>query len=379
MPSQGQYISAPGAETGLRIVHISDTHGKHWERKDLIPEGDILIHSGDIADIRDDEDYCRILRDFNDFLGSLPHRFKIYVSGNHEARIAAHSATETQALLTNAIYLEHRSVAIEGLTIFGTPWTNAGRGFARRLDDLAEIWRSIPSNVDILVTHMPPFNVLDTAWEGKGRGPSDVCSVCQRSHPQHNHWGCPALYKEVTARIRPQYHLFGHNHDETGVVKREDVIFCNAAMDLGGKPIVFTVQPRQQLQTPTSTLTEDLAQESEWALQSGAMVHKASGKVLDIDRADPRPGALVHLWALLTPERKQQQWTCTDDGLIVSALNGLVLHADEEAKGPRMQPASNSPAQRWRIDKASGCFRNEAGFLLRCEDGGGLQAVRVPP
>jgi 3',5'-cyclic AMP phosphodiesterase CpdA len=62
----------------MKIVAISDTHGLHGSLN--IPAGDILVYAGDLTrhGVLDD------VREFNDFLGSLPHPHQIVIAGNHD-------------------------------------------------------------------------------------------------------------------------------------------------------------------------------------------------------------------------------------------------------------------------------------------------------
>ncbi len=63
----------------MRIVCISGTHGFH--RKLDVPEADVLIHAGDFSSLGGKvED----IDDFNDWLASLPHKYKVVVAGNHD-------------------------------------------------------------------------------------------------------------------------------------------------------------------------------------------------------------------------------------------------------------------------------------------------------
>jgi Icc-related predicted phosphoesterase len=57
------------------------------------------------------------------------------------------------------------------------------------------IWKNIPK-VDILVTHCPPYKILDKADSGK-------------------HGGSKALRNKVL-EIKPKFHLFGHIHEGSG-------------------------------------------------------------------------------------------------------------------------------------------------------------------
>lgn len=61
----------------------------------------------------------------------------------------------------------------------------------------SEIWSTLPKDIDILVTHCPPFGILDIS-----------------KHGNYN-TGCKALLKAVN-EIRPKLHIFGHIHESFG-------------------------------------------------------------------------------------------------------------------------------------------------------------------
>ena len=63
----------------IRLVLISDTHELHRELD--VPDGDILIHCGDISMMSRS---LAAIEDFDDWLGGLPHKVKLLVPGNHE-------------------------------------------------------------------------------------------------------------------------------------------------------------------------------------------------------------------------------------------------------------------------------------------------------
>src|ERR1035437_6153833 len=72
-----------GAKT-MRVVCISDTHELHRELK--VPGGDLLIHAGDFTSFGKG---TKEILDFNDWLGDLPHRYKVLTCGNHEYAMEA--------------------------------------------------------------------------------------------------------------------------------------------------------------------------------------------------------------------------------------------------------------------------------------------------
>ncbi len=82
----------------LRLALLSDTHELHRELD--VPDADILIHCGDFTMFSRS---MNSVADFNQWLGELPHRHKIVVTGNHEFFLEAD--TKKRSLLTNAIIL----------------------------------------------------------------------------------------------------------------------------------------------------------------------------------------------------------------------------------------------------------------------------------
>jgi Icc-related predicted phosphoesterase len=189
----------------MKIAIFSDTHTSH--RKLNVPDSDLLIFAGDMTCCRTD----REVADFNDFLCSLPHRYKIVVAGNHDHRLAA-DPDKAKSLLSGAIYLQDEAVQIEGITVYGTPWNPQFNAYAcdafalPRGEALREKWEMIPKGIDILVTHVPPSGVLDR------NGP-----VSQ---------GCADLAAAVAA-LQPKYHIFGHMHNRHGLVKYGETSYIN--------------------------------------------------------------------------------------------------------------------------------------------------------
>ncbi|KAL3669929.1 hypothetical protein V7S43_005303 [Phytophthora oleae] len=217
--------SDPQQKGTLRVVCISDTHAKHRNLKNT-PDGDILLHCGDFTNRRTHDE----IRDFNDWLGTLPHKHKIVIAGNHDACMDAvaydqhwnkafrheeyNDPSLSEALLTNCTYLEDRFVVVEGVKIYGSPMTppipgragafNVARGSADQ-----QHWAKVSTDVDILMTHGPPHGILDTTFTGL-------------------HAGSEAL-TEMATRIRPRFHLFGHIHEAYGAIRVGKTVFVNAA------------------------------------------------------------------------------------------------------------------------------------------------------
>ena len=203
-----------------KIVCISDTHSKH--RQFSLPDGDILVHAGDIMNSGWEGTE---VRDFNVWLGEQPHRHKIVIAGNHDWLFEKHRSTRN--LLTNAIYLENSGVEIEGLKFWGSPAQPEFCNWAfnyKRGEDIDRIWKLIPDDTDVLITHGPPAGILD--WIKPGR----------------ESLGCRNL-REAIKRVKPKLHVFGHIHgghgeDEIPPTKFVNASLLNEAYQPAYKPIV---------------------------------------------------------------------------------------------------------------------------------------------
>ena len=208
----------------LTIVLISDTHELHREIE--VPAGDILIHAGDFTmNSRSAEK----LIDFNEWLGELPHADRVVIPGNHDSVVEDASR---RALITNATLLINASVEIIGLKFWGSPATPLlGEAFGVVSDTArAKVYSLIPADTDILVTHGPPYGILDQA-PGSDR-----------------HEGCHQLFAAVQT-LKPMLHVFGHVHGAYGTYSTDDTLFVNAALPgrgfgMSNRPHVFRLPRR---------------------------------------------------------------------------------------------------------------------------------------
>lgn len=240
----------------VRIVHISDTHMMHDHLLKSIPEGDILIHSGDFSAFsvkrcfgNKEQDRDAVIDEINSFFHKLSFKHKIFVAGNHEMSFSNRHKDYIEKNLTEVTYLHDKSIEVEGLNIYGTSWTakrfsSYARGFSISRSDLGQHWDFIPSETDILITHMPPQGVMDLGAKDFAGirnlfSSNNPCNICGGIHEMQEHWGCKALKKAVLKRIRPTLHLFGHVHEQNGVTAEDGITFSNAAMKLKPTANVF--------------------------------------------------------------------------------------------------------------------------------------------
>lgn len=208
-----------------RVVCISDTHGMHRSIK--IPEGDILLHTGDLTTYGKPKE----LVDFNQWLALLPHRDKVIIAGNHDGALDRQPSSFGKAVFSNAHYLCDEEVTVQGLRIYGAPWTPEFFNWHFMLPrggwEMRTKWDKIPEGLDILMTHGPPLNKLDY---GKHQRASVGCGVL----------------REAVERAKPRFHVFGHIHESYGGLKSEHTTFINCAIMTRGyipsnEPIVIDV------------------------------------------------------------------------------------------------------------------------------------------
>jgi Icc-related predicted phosphoesterase len=205
----------------IKIIVISDTHGYHSRL--AIPDGDILIHAGDMTEYGTHEE----VEAFDEFLGRLPHRHKLVVAGNHEICLQDDPGW---MLFHNAVYLEDEAITVEGIRFYGSPYQPWFHGMAFNLPRgpaLKARWQRIPASTDILITHTPPFGQLDTV--------------------DNQHVGCQDLLRRVR-EIKPRFHVFGHIHECYGQSGEEGVSFINACswnplLKKSNPPVVIEWRP----------------------------------------------------------------------------------------------------------------------------------------
>lgn len=206
----------------MKLILISDTHTKHKDIK--IPDGDILIHAGDISS------RGRIYEvvDFIEWFTEQPHTYKIFIAGNHDFYFENKSESDVRALIpSDIIYLNDSGCTIQGLHIWGSPIQPAFHNWAFNRERGVEIkqhWDLIPQNTDILITHGPPYGILDKTIRGA-------------------HVGCEELSKIVEV-IQPKVHVFGHIHEDYGTIKQGNTRFINASVlneryQTINEPVVF--------------------------------------------------------------------------------------------------------------------------------------------
>lgn len=209
-----------------KMVCIADTHWYH--HKIQIPViGNFLICAGDLC-----LPWNKDLTDYLLWMGKHQQKYKLLVCGNHDKLFQNNKEYYLKICKEqNIIYLEDSGIEIEGINFWGSPWTpkrpkNNNNAFTCNRKDLISKWNLIPSNINVLITHCPPYGIGDCNTEYyKG--------LSYQS-------GDYALRKTINRLQKLKLHVFGHQHYGRGMYKSSNnVYFINAAMVENIRPFII--------------------------------------------------------------------------------------------------------------------------------------------
>lgn len=195
----------------MKILLISDTHNSHPSvyEEDI----DILIHLGDATNSGSRREF----QYFSEWWDSIEAKRKIFIPGNHEVfyfreiRDKGRDAVKSW-LPDNVTVLINEPVEIEGLKCYASSITQPV--FKDKLywaweefeEERRNFFGKIPGGLDLLLTHSPPFGVLDQV-------------------PGSGSVGCKVLREQVE-KVKPKFHVFGHIHEQGGGEMQFNEILC---------------------------------------------------------------------------------------------------------------------------------------------------------
>jgi len=220
-----------------RLVCISDTHTYHKKLK--MPDGDILVCAGDISFSGKLDEVQRWCEWIDTLLNRGKYKDAVWIAGNHDFFFEEGNPEYIKDVVKySGHYLKDESVTIQGLKFYGSPWQpeffdwafNLPRGTALKI-----MWDKIPTDTDVLITHGPPYLILDDIFR-KTRTKYDPIDLLP------GHVGCADL-AEAVKRIKPKLHVFGHIHEAYGMKEIDGTTYVNASVNTYGydpinKPIV---------------------------------------------------------------------------------------------------------------------------------------------
>lgn len=187
----------------MKVLAISDLHGYMPE----LPKCDLLLLGGDYCPTRNIEHERRFMvGPFATWLKSLDARYIVGIAGNHDFVLQYEPEVARQLPW---IYLQDGYVDLEGVKIYGTPWTPPffDWAFMKPEKELKDVFSYIPDDLDILLTHGPAYRYLDKTYDGV-------------------HAGSFELWNRIKI-AKPDSHVCGHIHEARGITEEGPTRFYN--------------------------------------------------------------------------------------------------------------------------------------------------------
>lgn len=196
----------------VRLVVLSDTHGN--DLPPSLPEGDILLHLGDVANRGNLSD----IRSFVRWAKASKFPEIVVLEGNHDRDLDQPNRIRMEHEYNGLVYLkdEYRELAGGRLKVFGASWDSCERDEYHRL----ALAKRAP--VDILLTHAHPHlrRADGPGWKGS---------------------------REITNLVHSldiPLHLFGHVHRGQGAKRLEnESIMVNCCTTRSNLPVVIDWDP----------------------------------------------------------------------------------------------------------------------------------------
>lgn len=193
-----------------------------------MPACDVFIHAGDMT-VRGSLEETAV------FAARLQERLDcpdgpqqaILVPGNHDACFELFQGPTLGLFGPRVHVLLNQALVLDGVRFFGSPWTPPFMQwhFMATEQRLAATYKEMPAALDVLITHGPPWGILDPGWKTA-------------------HAGSTALRDAVNARY-VKHHVFGHLHKAGGRMLQEErttfynVAACDEEYNLVNQPRLF--------------------------------------------------------------------------------------------------------------------------------------------
>jgi uncharacterized protein len=199
----------------VKLLLFSDLHADTdaaWHLVELAVSADVLVGAGDFGNMRRQIDRCI------DILQSV-EKPAVLVPGNAES---VEELEDACRVWPTAHVLHGSGVRIDGVEFFGiggaipvTPFGSWSYDFTE--DEASQLLAGCPSGC-VLVSHSPPFGVVDRNSNGKNLGSASV--------------------RETIERCRPRLVVCGHIH---GSWRQTEVIGSTKVINAGPEGIIHSV------------------------------------------------------------------------------------------------------------------------------------------
>lgn len=204
----------------MKITAISDLHGF---LPDDLPGGHLLILAGDYTRA----DKVKEWVEFYQWINKQNYEKIVYIGGNHDGFLSygCDNVLGDKIEYQYDKYIEYlcdTGTEFMGYKIWGTPHSLLFPGvnplctsFMGTENSIGEKFNLIPKGIDILISHSPPYGILD--------------SVRRFGETKSQSAGSKSLRKAVK-RVLPMYSFFGHIHEHGNkgwyLKTRKEYTFC---------------------------------------------------------------------------------------------------------------------------------------------------------
>lgn len=229
----------------MKVVAMSDLHGTLLPVEDIEP-CELVCICGDIVPLKIQANSHKTKRwlrnEFKTWCESLPCDKVVFIAGNHDFYLQdldfMYSVFPKDGKVTYLFHEGYVYTSREGkeYSIFGTPYCKIFGNWAFMDTDerLIELYKSIPENLDILLTHDQPYG-----W-------GDVLEQLITPWADSSHIGNQPLSKAILEK-QPKYLFCGHLHSTThncveiGETKRYNVSIKDERYDPVYDPLVLDI------------------------------------------------------------------------------------------------------------------------------------------
>lgn len=183
----------------MKIAVIADSHGGPI----AFPAADLFIHAGDMTGWGKPQEVIALA-------ARLRRNYKqsVLVPGNHDRCLESDPVDQLYNLSRSQHLLIDQAVEIDGFTIYGTPWTLPFFNWSYMCGEEEQeyLFRQMPDEIDILVTHGPAYGILDN-----GQGSKALRAAIERRNIRYHFFGhiheCGGKYHPVNVNGRVRHHF----------------------------------------------------------------------------------------------------------------------------------------------------------------------------
>lgn len=233
----------------MKLVIISDTHNLHNELN--LPSGDVLIHCGDYSYSGQDNEVISFLT----WMQEQTKKYRLVIGGHGNHELGPYEDrehfNELKTVFAPDVIWPHMRIftdPVTSLNFFFSPYVTTINGrwaFEASSSEYQEIVKRIPDYVDILISHGPPFNILDTFvrhsidWDSQQN---------DYAHTSREFKIGSKVLAERIKEIEPKLVCFGHCHENGGqTVEIGGTIYVNGAVlnenyEIANEPVIVNLE-----------------------------------------------------------------------------------------------------------------------------------------